>query len=184
MDVVETQNLDRRRFFCRLKQSFLYVLISAFLFLISPCHAQAQLQETKTEDGIESLRSLESLRDLEYETWQVVVYNSPLYPEKVIIRVVGYPATLRLDHPIPLKVHSGRRDWELDDITLANSELANDPRDAAAEFELTPLLSDLTNNRPLRLKLPGAFSELPIPPYLVSEWRSLHQPEEIINERN
>ena len=45
---------------------------------------------------------------------------------------------------------------------------------AAAEFDLDPLLKDLKNNRPLRLALRGGFSELPIPPYVVKEWRSIH----------
>ena len=59
--------------------------------------------------------------------------------------------------------------------TLANPVLATDGREAAAEFALDPLLDDLSNNRPLRLALPGVFTELPIPPYVVSEWRSLQE---------
>jgi hypothetical protein len=51
--------------------------------------------------------------------------------------------------------------------------LAGDGRDAAVEFALDPLLNDLTNNRPLRLVLPGVITELPVPPYVVGEWRSL-----------
>ena len=38
---------------------------------------------------------------------------------------------------------------------------------------LGPLLADLQQNRPLRLRLPGVFVELPVPPYVVAEWRSL-----------
>jgi hypothetical protein len=70
-------------------------------------------------------------------------------------------------------VISGRRLWELEDVTLASPKLVNDGRDAAAEFDLQPLLADLANNRPLRLELPGVFSELPVPPYVVAEWREL-----------
>ncbi|MFL2497931.1 MAG: DUF3122 domain-containing protein, partial [Parasynechococcus sp.] len=66
-----------------------------------------------------------------------------------------------------------RRSWALDDITMANPALASDGREAAAEFSLDPLLDDLSNNRPLRLMLPGVFTELPVPPYVVGEWRSL-----------
>ena len=62
---------------------------------------------------------------------------------------------------------------EHDDITTANPKLAVDGRDAAAEFALNPLLSDLHQNRPLRLELPGVFVELPVPPFVVGEWRSL-----------
>ena len=56
---------------------------------------------------------------------------------------------------------------------MENLLLANDSREAAAEYDLQPLLLELTKNRPLRLFLHGAFNELPIPPYIVKEWRSL-----------
>ena len=35
------------------------------------------------------------------------------------------------------------------------------------------LLNDLNNNRPLRFMLPQVFKDLPVPPYLVAEWRTL-----------
>jgi hypothetical protein len=72
-------------------------------------------------------------------------------------------------------VWSGRRRWQLADLTLANPQLAADGRSAAAEFDLSPLIAELSQNRPLRLALPGVFSELPVPPYVVAEWRSLQQ---------
>ena len=95
--------------------------------------------------------------------------------EPVVLRIVGYPGKVRLNHPTALLVHAGRRDWALDDITMASPQLAKDGREAAAEFDLNPLLDDLTNNRPLRLQLAGVFTELPVPPYVVGEWRSLPQ---------
>ena len=52
-------------------------------------------------------------------------------------------------------------------------ELANDGRQAAAEFDLNELIQNIDKNRPLRLSLPGVFSELPVPPFLVKEWRSI-----------
>ena len=121
------------------------------------------------------VRSLESLRDLDYQSWQVVAYREgPPRPEAPItLRIVSYPGRVRLDHPTPLLVISGRRLWELADTTLSSPKLAGDGRAAAAEFDLSPLLADLENNRPLRLELPGVFTELPVPPYVVKEWRSL-----------
>ena len=155
-----------------LKQAFFCLLLFSTLMFVNPKVANAKLQITTSEDGTQHPRSLESLRDLDYQTWQVVVYPGEMKDQKSILRIVGYPGTLRFDHPTVLKVHAGRKDWSLEDITLLNKELSNDPREAAAEFDLSPLLVDLTNNRPLRLMLPGVFTELPIPPYLVSEWRT------------
>ena len=65
------------------------------------------------------------------------------------------------------------RDRLLSDKTLLNAELANDGRQAAAEFDLNELINNIDKNRPLRLSLSGVFSELPVPPFVVKEWRSL-----------
>ena len=62
----------------------------------------------------------------------------------------------------------------LEDETLLNVELANDQRQAAAEFDLNELIKNLDKNRPLRLSLSGVFSELPVPPFIVKEWRSIN----------
>jgi hypothetical protein len=91
----------------------------------------------------------------------------------VVLRIVGYPGKVRLDHPVSMAVQAGVKQWELEDITLDNPALASDGREAAAEFALDPLLGDLSNNRPLRLFLPGVFNELPVPPYVVGEWRDV-----------
>ena len=131
------------------------------------------MQIKEFEDGSNSVRSLESLRDLDYQTWQLVAYKPFDDQQQVVLRVVGYPGTLRINHPTDLEISSGRKNWQLADITMSNNALAQDSRQAAAEFDLTPLIADLKNDRPLRFELEGVFTELPIPPYLVSEWRSL-----------
>jgi hypothetical protein len=131
--------------------------------------------EETTATGL--VRSLESLRDLDYRSWQVVAYREgpPGAQAPITLRIVGYPGKVRLDHPTPLLASAGRQRWELADITLASAKLKDDGRAAAAEFDLTPLLADLATNRPLRLSLAGVFTELPVPPYVVGEWRSLPQ---------
>ncbi len=150
-----------------------YLLLIAALLLIRPTMVQSKLIVSEGENNISFSRSLESLRDLDYQTWQVVVYSQPFQEAQWVLRIVGYPGTLRMDHPTPLQVHAGLREWFLKDITLSNPKLVNDRREAAAEFELTPLLNDLNNNRPLRFMLPTVFNDLPVPPYVVEEWRSM-----------
>ena len=145
------------------------VIVPLILF---PIKSYAEVAETKINGGLINA-STEFLRDLDYETWQLVAYKSPNNNEKLVLRVIGYPGNLRIDHPLPLDVESGRKKWKLDDITLMNSELAEDSRQAAAEFDLEILLQDISQNRPLRLSLQGVFSELPVPPFLVKEWRTL-----------
>jgi len=142
-------------------------------FMLAPTQVSAELAETEINSEM-LYSSSEFLRDLDYETWQLVVYRSPINDDKLTLRVIGYPGSLRIDHPLNLKVESGRKEWLLADNTLLNDELAKDSRQAAAEFDLEQLIHDISQNRPLRLSLDGVFSELPVPPFLVKEWRSLN----------
>ena len=153
-------------------------MLKIFIFLIIiplvliPSKSYAEVAETEINGGLIKA-STEFLRDLDYETWQLVAYKSPNNDKKLILRVIGYPGNLRIDHPLALDVESGRKRWKLDDITLSNTELAEDSRQAAAEFDLENLIQEISQNRPLRLSLQGVFSELPVPPFLVKEWREL-----------
>ena len=159
----------------KLKNNYLVKTFYCFLvilFLTLPTKSYAEVAETQINGGLIEA-STEFLRDLDYETWQLVAYKSPISNQKLVLRIIGYPGNLRIDHPLPLDVESGRKKWKLKDVTLLNSELAEDNRQAAAEFDLDQLMQDLSQNRPLRLSLPGVFSELPVPPFLVKEWRNL-----------
>ncbi len=145
--------------------------IIIFLFF-NPIKVHAEISKTEINGELMNASS-EFLRDLDFETWQLVAYKSPLFEDKLILRVIGYPGNLRIDHPTSLQVDSGRKQWFLDDKTSLNFELANDGRQAAAEFDLNQLINSIDKNRPLRLSLSGVFSELPVPPFVVKEWRSL-----------
>ena len=147
-------------------------LILLLSFILNPLKVFAEVAETEINGELINASS-EFLRDLDFETWQLVAYKSPLFSDKLILRVIGYPGNLRIDHPTDLRVESGRKQWFLNDKTLINVELANDGRQAAAEFDLDELIQNLDKNRPLRLSLSGVFSELPVPPFLVKEWRSI-----------
>jgi len=147
-------------------------LLLLLSLIFNPLRVSAEVAETEVNGELINASS-EFLRDLDFETWQLVAYKSPLFEDKLILRVIGYPGNLRIDHPTNLSVVSGRKQWLLEDKTLLNQELVNDGRQAAAEFDLDELIQNIDKNRPLRLSLSGVFSELPVPPFLVKEWRSL-----------
>ena len=153
--------------------SLLGLLLAVMVLPLLPAPALAQVHAHPDETGTGVVRSLESLRDLDYQSWQLVAYREGAPGGPLRLRIVGYPGKVRLEHPTELLVSSGRRQWQLADVTLENPRLASDGRSAAAEFDLAPLLAELGQNRPLRLQLPGVFDELPVPPYVVAEWRSL-----------
>ena len=159
----------------RLINDYLLKVISCLLtisLILIPAKSYAEVAETQINSSLIQA-STEFLRDLDYETWQLVAYRPPDNNKKLVLRIIGYPGNLRIDHPLSLDVESGRKKWRLDDVTLLNNELAEDNRQAAAEFDLEELMQDLSQNRPLRLSLQGVFSELPVPPFLVKEWRDL-----------
>ena len=170
-------NQNNAKFKMKIFRRFSFVIICFYLvwacFFTNALETFASSDYSKINDKREFKRSLESFRDLDYRTWQVVVYSNPDNSGRLILRIVGYPGNLRIDHPTNLIVRSGRKNWNLKDITLKNNKLTRDLREGAAEFEITPLIADLRKNRPLRLSLKGVFSDLSIPPYLVGEWRSL-----------
>ena len=159
---------SNKKFF--LKGLFPLAIIISLVF--NPYKVYAEIAETEINGELMNASS-EFLRDLDFETWQLVAYKSPLFENKLILRVIGYPGNLRIDHPTDLQVDSGRKQWLLSDKTLINNELANDGRQAAAEFDLNELIKNIDKNRPLRLSLKGVFSELPVPPFVVKEWRTL-----------
>ena len=151
------------------KSILLKGILPVFLLLsliFSPSKVYAEIAETEINGEMINASS-EFLRDLDFETWQLVAYKSSLFEDKLILRVIGYPGNLRIDHPTNLRVESGRKHWLLEDKTLLNQELANDGRQAAAEFNLDELIQNIDKNRPLRLSLSGVFSELPVPPFVV-----------------
>ena len=158
-------------------RNFLYLIIaciflySCFFTFLDKTYADSKVSVNDQKNEIK--RSLESLRDLDYQTWQIIVYPSYKDSKKLILRIVGYPGSLRIDHPTDLIVVSGIRTWNLRDITRHSKNNVEILNDSAAEFDISPLIFELNKNRPLRMKLSGLINELPIPPYLVAEWRSL-----------
>ena len=154
-----------------------FLIIACFLicgcFLINEKNTYADSKFTFNNQVKEIKRSLESLRDLDYQTWQIIVYPSLKVSKNLTLRIVGYPGSLRIDHPTNLIVNSGRKNWDLKDITSINKARFETLNDSVAEFDLSRLIAELDKNRPLRLFLPGLINDLPIPPYLVAEWRTL-----------
>ena len=160
----------------RFRKTLLLIIICfliVFCFLINSEKTFADSKINENYNKKEIRRSLESLKDLDYQTWKIIVYPSSKGSENLILRIVGYPGSLRIDYPTDLVVKSGIKKWDLKNITKENKSQVESLNDSVAEFDLLPLISELDKNRPLRLSLSGLINDLSIPPYLVAEWRSL-----------
>ena len=147
------------------------LIFCCFFTSVNKCYADSKV--TLNNQKKEIKRSLESLKDLDYQTWQIIVYPSSKESKNLTLRIVGYPGSLRIDHPTNLIVNSGRKTLYLNEISKNSKIKVETMNDSAAEFDISTLIIELDKNRPLRLRLPGLINDLPIPPYLVSEWRSL-----------
>ena len=158
-----------RKVFCLIIACFF--ICSCFFTIADKTYADSKV--TSIDQKKEIKRSLESLRDADYQTWQIIVYPRSKDSKDLILRIVGFPGSLRIDHPTDLIVNSGRKSWDLKDITRNSKIKVETLNDSAAEFDMSPLITELDKNRPLRLRLPGLINDLPIPPYLVGEWRTL-----------
>ena len=156
-------------------RKFLCLIISCFViwccFFTIANKTSADSKVNFNYQGKEIKRSLESLQDLNYQTWQIIVYPSSKGSNDLTLRIVGYPGSLRIDHPTNLAVNSGIKKWDLKDITKVSKAKVETLNGSVAEFDLSPLIAELDKNKPLRLSLPGYINDLPIPPYLVGEWR-------------
>ena len=101
-------------------------------FFTNANKSYADSNVTLNDQKKEIKRSLESLKDLDYQTWQIIVYPSSKESKNLILRIVGYPGSLRIDHPTSLMVNSGRKSWDLKDITINSNCLlytSPSPRD-------------------------------------------------------
>ena len=69
-------------------------LLLLLSFIFNPLEVSAEDAETEINGKLMNASS-EFLRDLDFETWQLVAYKSPLFEDKLILRVIGYPGNLR-----------------------------------------------------------------------------------------
>ena len=109
-----------------LKYLIVYLLISISCLITWPSSLQAKVEFFDSSEGVPIQRSLESLRDLDDQNWQIIAYSNEGNQGNVVLRIVGFTGSLRLDHPTKLHMESGLKICNLEDITLKNPELSND----------------------------------------------------------
>jgi Protein of unknown function (DUF3122) len=119
-------------------------------------------------------RSLQTLRDRTDRAWQVVLYKRMQggQTESIHLRLAGFPGGVALEHPHSLKITTGTEHVWLAAETAPVTDAPN-----VAEYDLLEVMRQLTSTTPLRLTLPleGGAIELPVPPFVVEEWRQVTQ---------
>ena len=64
----------------------IFTLFLLFFFIFKPLKVYAEISKTEINGELINASS-EFLRDLDFETWQLVAYKSPLLQEKLILRL-------------------------------------------------------------------------------------------------
>jgi len=120
------------------------------------------------------IRSLQTLRDRTNQAWQVVFYKRVQHglTQSLHLRLVGFPCGVALQHPSALKITTGTEKVWMATETAPVTDALN-----VAEYDLFEVMRQLTATTPLRLTVPvqGESIELPIPPFVVEEWRKVAQ---------
>ena len=119
-------------------------------------------------------RSLQTLRDRSNQAWQVILYKRVQggLTQTLHLRLVGFPGGAALEHPHPLKITTGtERVW----LATETPPVTDTPN--VAEYDLLEVMRELNSTTPLRLTVPvqGQPIELPVPPFVVEEWRQVAQ---------
>lgn len=149
-------------------------LVVVILGLGLPAPGLASVHTYQDRPGQVTYRSQHSLRDRSDQAWQLVMFKR--YQDEVLqglyLRLVGFPGQ-RVVRSQPLTIDTGTHlRWQVPGVV--------DPQAKAwppnvAQYDVEPLLTELTADIPLELTLPciGGDVHLVVPPFVVAEWRSL-----------
>lgn len=148
--------------------SRLLILLLAIAFWICP-PAIAAIHHYPEGGDREMIRSLQSLRDVQEQSWQVIFYERRQGAEHLSarLRLVGFPSATP-SHQMPLMVEQAGQQVSLSNVTEQDAQLSAN----VAEFDAAPLLPLLDRVTPLRLEL-DADVVLTVPPFVVKEWAAI-----------
>ncbi|MGG6297290.1 DUF3122 domain-containing protein [Leptolyngbya sp. AN02str] len=158
----------------------LMLVLGAIALTAVPTTAWASIHRYPEAEGRVMFRSLQTLRDETGRAWQTVLFKrvEQGMVQSVSLRLVGFPGEPLLAHPRSLSVGNGSTTWQAPD-RFEVSHLDPALADTVGEYDVWPILTELSSNAPLTLNLPIQSSvqsgsvQLVVPPFAVREWRQL-----------
>ncbi|MEB3278456.1 MAG: DUF3122 domain-containing protein [Lyngbya sp.] len=145
--------------------------LSLQLLLSSPALASIH-RYPETENQV-MYRSKQSLRDRQDLSWQVVLFKRIKFGQvnEIHLRLVGFPGLTEFAHREPLRLTTATGEtWLAEDVV--DLSLPNN----VGEYDVFKILQEIEKDIPLELSLPVVENQkiqLPVPPYIVKEWRKL-----------
>lgn len=154
-------------------------LISLF-WLTDCCNSLAIASILRTADtsGAIVVQSRRTLRDSDRQSWQVIAFKR-VQPDglddSVNLRLVGFSNQIEIAHPQPILLMDIQgRGWTAADVS--DQIAVAFPQPTVGQYQLQPVLSELSTDQPLRLEVltqAGEVIVLRIPPALIQEWQSV-----------
>lgn len=153
------------------------LIVIITLIILVPCiPAQALLRQHHETSDVLRYHAQDSLKDRDGNTWQVLLFpdlrqqNTTVY----YLRLVGFPGVNTFIHPQSLEIltNQGRI------LTAADAYQVSAPANNVGQYNLTPIIPDITSAKSVKLSLPLQNNRelaLKIPSEVLSEWQLLTQ---------
>jgi hypothetical protein len=144
---------------------------------VPPAAASVHTYPDATTQSI-TYRSLQSLRDTQGSSWQLVLYKRVKSGnlQRLRLRLVGFPGR-RFVRPQFLAISAATgQTWQAPDVSETALRSGVLPENAA-EFDMAEVMRQLDADAAMRLQFVLVEEEreieIPVPPVVVREWRSL-----------
>lgn len=153
----------------------LYVLDS----MLYPPPALAAIRELEESPGQMVYQSRATLPDQYGNSWQAIAFKRirPDVSTVLYLRLVGFPGVAEIDRTQPLTLTNALGQTLLaEDASQTMFTDATAPEANVGQYDLAPIVSNLSAVIPWQLSLPTLGSEtveLSVPPTLVQEWQTL-----------
>lgn len=151
---------------------FAVICCLSLQFLVSS-PAWASIHRYRETENQVMYRSKQSLRDRQDLSWQVVLFKRIKFGQvnEIHLRLVGFPGLTEFAHREPLRLTTSTgTTWQAEDVVDLSL-----PKNVG-EYDIFKILQQIEKDIPLELSLPlveNKTVELPVPPYIVKEWRKL-----------
>lgn len=156
--------------------NFLYLpmAIAIIGWVIYTPPATALLRQHHESPNVLRYHAQDSLKDRDDNTWQVLLFPDYTQGEKVVyyLRLVGFPGVNAFKHPQSLEILTS----EGKILTVKDVFSQSAPAPNVGQYDLTPVVTQLSANQSLELSVPLADRRelaLNISQSVLSEWKLL-----------
>ncbi|MEM8721032.1 MAG: DUF3122 domain-containing protein [Cyanobacteria bacterium P01_G01_bin.39] len=151
--------------------------LAVALGLLTICSpAYALLRQHHETPNVLRYHAQDSLKDRDGNTWQVLLFPDNRFNSSTTyyLRLVGFPGVNSFIHPQSLEILTNQGKI----LTAADAYAESAPAPNVGQYNLTPIVAQLTSAKSLKLSLPLNNQRqlaLKIVPEVLAEWRLLTQ---------